>query len=265
MVVAPQRGEVYVLDGATETVAVIDVNTHKLVHRFPKENAPRAIAITPDESKLYVANEQPAPQGSISVIDLASRQLKESITGVNCPEGLAMSADGKQLYVSTQCGGGTDPVFVIDTKTDIVRKAAIPGLAVGGAIAITPNGEKLYVARGRFVVRDSSTGKLSSFPDQISVVDTKSRQVTVSLPMNGLLFAMTPDGKYILAVDGPRLNFIDTKSDTVVKTIQFETTPGGVAVGRSDKKGSLLFYVWLPEENRLFFSGLSGVLPISTN
>jgi len=265
MVVAPQRGEVYVIDGATETVGIIDVKEHKLVHRFQKQNTPRAIAVTPDERKLYIANEQPVPQGSISVIDLKSRQPLQSISGVNCPEGLAVSPDGRYLYVSTQCGSGEDPVFVVDTRTDTVIDA-IPGLAVGlASIAITPNGEKLYVARGNFSVRDSSTGRLLSFPDQLSVIDTKTHQVTMSRPMNVHLFASTPDGKYVLAVDGTRLNFIDTKTDTVVKTIQFDTTPSGIAVGRSDNKTSLLCYVWLPEENRLFFTGLSGVLPISRN
>jgi len=265
MVLAPQMGEVYVIDGATQTVGIIDVKERRLVHRFQKQNAPRAIAVTPDESKLYVANEQPAPQGSISVIDLKSRELKQSISGVNCPEGLAVSPNGRYLYVSTQCGLGEDPVFVIDTRTDTVIDA-IPGLAVGlGGLAITPNGEKLYVARGNYYARDSSSGRLASFPDQISVIDTKSHQVTASSPMNVLLLAATPDGKYILAVDGRRLNFIDTSAEIVVKTIQFDTTPGGIAVGRSQNNTSLLCYVWLPEENRLFFTGLSGVLPNSRN
>jgi len=127
MVIAPRRGEVYVIDEVSQTVGVIDVRTRKLVQRFQAGNTPRAIAITPDERKLYVANQQPAPQGTISVIDLSSRQTKKSISGVNCPESLAVSPDGRFLYVSSQCGAGEDPVFVVDTRTDTVVNT-IPGL-----------------------------------------------------------------------------------------------------------------------------------------
>jgi len=262
MVVAPRRGEVYVIDEATQTVGVIDIRTHKLVQRFQAGNTPRAIAVTPDERKLYVANEQPAPQGTISVIDLSSRQAKKSISGVNCPESLAVSPDGRFLYVSSQCGAGEDPVFVVDTQTDTVVKA-IPGLAVGSSVAITPTGEKLYVARVGFYARDAATGRPLSVPDQISVIDTKTDRITASHPLSANLFAVTPDGKYLIARDGLRLNFIDTASDTVVKTIQFDTAPAGIAVGRNKDKTGLICYVWLPEENRIFMTGLSGILPPS--
>jgi DNA-binding beta-propeller fold protein YncE len=262
MVVAPRRGEVYVIDEATRTVGVIDVRTHKLVRRFQAGNTPRAIAVTPDERKLYVANEQPAPQGTISVIDLDSGQAKKSISGVNCPESLAVSPDGRFLYVSSQCGAGEDPVFVIDTRTDTVVNA-IPGLAVGSNVAITPTGEKLYVARAGFYTRDAATGRPLSIPDQISVIDTKTDRITASHPSSANLFAVTPDGKFLIARDGLRLNFIDTATDTVVKTIQFDTMPAGIAVGRNKDKTGLLCYVWLPEENRMFFTGLSGILPPS--
>lgn len=52
-------------------------------------------------------------------------------------------------------------------------------------------------------------------------------------------------------------------TDSVVKTIQFDTVPAGVVVSRNKDKTGLLCYVWLPEENRIFFTALTGVLPIS--
>ena len=69
-----------------------------------------------------------------------------------------------------------------------------------------------------------------SVPDQVSVINTKTNKLEASQPMNAILFATTPDGKYLVAGDGPRLNFIDTTTDSVVKTIQFDTVPGGVVV-----------------------------------
>ncbi|HYX31152.1 MAG TPA: caspase family protein [Pyrinomonadaceae bacterium] len=265
MIVAPHRQEVYVIDKAKQCVVVIDVRTHKLIRQFQTGNTPKAIAITPDERKLYVANEQPAPQGTISVIDLDSKQTKKSISDVNCPEALAITPDGALLYVVTQCGLGEDPVFVIDTRTDTkVDDKTIPGMAVGSSIAIAPSGDKLYVARSGFYTRDSS-GRPLSVPDQVSIIDTKTNKLEASYPMNAYLFATTPDGKYLIAGDGPRLNFMETKTERVVKTIQFDTIPAGVAVGRNKDKTGFVCYVWLPEENRLFFTGLSGILPVSRN
>ena len=185
---------------------------------------------------------------------------------MGCPEGLAIAPDGIYLYVVTQCGAGEDPVFVIDTRTDTkVETKTIPGLAVGSSIVIAPTGEKLYVARSGFYTRDSSTGRPLSVPDQVSVINTKSNKVEASHPMNAILFATSPDGKYLIAGDGPRLNFIDTTTFLVVKTIQFDATPAGVVVIRNKEKTGLLCYVWLPEENRLFFTSLTGVLPVSQN
>ena len=99
---------------------------------------PHSLVVTPDEGKLYVAVEQPAPQGVVRIVELNETKgyPAHSIDGVNCPEGLAISPDGRKLYVASQCASGQDPVFVIDTKTDKVVKA-IAGFAVG-----TPKGKK---------------------------------------------------------------------------------------------------------------------------
>ena len=228
-------------------------------------STPQAIAITPNERKLYVANQQPAPEGTISVIDLDNGQTK-LISGVNCPQALAITPDGTFLYVITQCGAGEDPVFVIDTRTDtkIVNKT-IPGLAVGSTAAITSSGDKLFVGRVGFYTRDLSTGRILSVPDQISIINTKTNKLEASRPITAYLFGTTPDGNYLIAGDGPRLHFIDTKTYTIVKTLQFDTAPGGVAVTWTKDKAGLLCYVWLPEENRLFFASLTGVLPVSRN
>ena len=263
MVVAPRRERIYVIDKAKACVGVIDLKTHKFICQYQTGDTPQAIAITPDERKLYIANEQPAPQGTISVIDLDNGQTK-TISDVNCPEALAISPDGTFLYVITQCGAGEDPVFVIDTRTDtkIVDKT-ISGLAVGSSTAIAPSGDKLYVGRVGYYTRDPSTERPLSIPDQISVIDTKTGKLETSRPITAYLFGTTPDGRYVIAGDGPRLHFIDTKTYAITKTLQFDSAPGGVAVTWSKDKTGLLCYVWLPKENRLFFAGLTGILPIS--
>src|SRR5262249_21167804 len=66
-----QNGELYVVDGNANELIVFDRKKRgDVVARIPVGQNPRFIAITPDQRKAYVSNEQPAPQGSISVIDL---------------------------------------------------------------------------------------------------------------------------------------------------------------------------------------------------
>jgi len=263
MAIGPKSGNIYVVDTLGRTLAVIDKKTHEIKRSgIPVGETPHAIAITPDELKAYISNEQPSPQGSISVIDLKTDTLSTKITGVNCPEGLAISRDGKRLYVSSQCGAGQDPVFVIDTQRDKVV-AAIPGLAVGGVpVVVTPDGRKIYVGRSSFRTRNPSTGSTVSVPDQLSVIEAgrKEYRIAKSLRLSVACLAVTPDGKYVLAAGGLQVNIISTETDTVKNTIPLEAAPAGIAVATAKDESGYICYVWLPEERHLFFLGLSGLL-----
>src|SRR5437899_5510345 len=189
---------------------------------------PHSLVVTPDEGKLYVAVEQPAPQGVVRIVELNETKgyPAHSIDGVNCPEGLAISPDGRKLYVASQCASGQDPVFVIDTKTDKVVKA-IAGFAVGLDIVIAQEGRRLYVERGSFYQPDPSTGAIVTMPAKLSSVDTtnnheKEKSEETQLLREALLlkagsdpvtpgpFAVTPDGKYLLVAVGSSVRIVNT-------------------------------------------------------
>lgn len=253
LAIAPKRGEIYVPDARTNEIIVVDRKNFSVKGQIKVGQIPRWIAITPNQEKAYVSNEQPIPQGSITVIDLSTHQTTKTIKGVNCPEGLAITPDGSRLYVATQCGAGQDPVFVIDTATDEVIDT-ISGLAVGVALAITPDGKKIYVARGNFQLRDPSNGKLGS---PLSVIDTATHKIikTLVLQTSVTSVAITPDGKYALVGNGRQIDIIKTETDSVINTIPLATAPAGIAIYRDERA-----YVWLPDEDRIFLLGLSGLL-----
>ena len=257
MAIAPNRKEIYVTvqGGPTGVVVVIDIDEARYVERkvITVGEAPKWIAITPDERKAYISNEKPIAQGSISVIDLSSKELVKNIRGVNSPGGLAITPEGKRLYVSSQCGGGNDPIFIIDTAADeIISK--IPIVAAGTALSISPNGEKLYVSRGVDEVRRNSFIETIMNRDKISVIDLKTNNVITNLPFDARVLALTTDGSFLLAVDNSNLRVIDTKDYRLLHTSPVSSPPYGMAIAENSG-----VYVWLAEEPRMHVVGLGSL------
>jgi YVTN family beta-propeller protein len=60
-------------------------------------NQPFGVAVTPDGSKVYVANEVSA---SVSVIDTATNTVVGTIPVGNFPIGVAVIPDGSKVYVT---------------------------------------------------------------------------------------------------------------------------------------------------------------------
>ena len=107
-------------------------------------------------------------------------------------------------------------------------------------------------------MRDES-GTLAAVPAQLSGVDFARRESLFSYPLDVHSFAMTPGDRYLLAVGGQQLHAVDAGTNRVVKTVFFDSPAAGVAVGAGADGRNAICYVWLPEENRLFFTGLSGL------
>ena len=99
------------------------------------------MAITPDDSRLYVADEQ---SSSIYVVDTATNTVSTILSpvGLNLPEALAITPDGTRLYVTHW--GATLNVLDIDPGSgsyhSIIDNIFIDGLFLWGEIAITPDG-----------------------------------------------------------------------------------------------------------------------------
>jgi DNA-binding beta-propeller fold protein YncE len=264
MVLRRSTRQLYVADSELHAVHVIDVATSAIVsrfdQRFPIPTRITGLALSPDERFLYVGNqggEGSGLLGSISIIDLEKGHfLDEEIGDVNCPEGMDFGPDGRQLFVASQCGGGFDPLFFVDVATKSVT--GLSGFAVGRSVAVDARHGKVYVARVGMYTRDPS-GILTAVPAQLSGVDIAKRESLFSFPLDVHSFAMTPGDRYLLAAGGQQLHVVDTDSNKVVKTVFFTTAAAGVAVSAGPDGRNAVCYVWLPEENRLFFTGLSGL------
>src|SRR5215467_11277809 len=167
----------YVALNQTNEVAIIDTATHAIT-RVKTGTYPYTAVMSGDGRKVYVSNwggripgttdftdgQNPVvvdrrtgipASGTVSVLDTASTAVVKQIDVGLHPTGMAVSPGGDRLYVTN---ANSDTVSVIDTATDNVVKTLRVGSAaadrtplLGGApnaIAVSPDGETLFVANG---------------------------------------------------------------------------------------------------------------------
>lgn len=168
-------------------------------------SAPNGVAVTPDGTHAYVANNN---GGSVSVIDTATNAVVRAVSVGMGPYGVAVTPDGTRVYVTSAASG---TVSMIDTAADTV----VNTLPVGGnplSVAITPDGTRAYLVR-------PGAGS-------VSVIDTATSVITKHIGLPGtapVSVAISPDGTRAY-VTGTNTYVIDTATNTVVGTVALQNT-----------------------------------------
>ena len=202
----------YITNSALNEVQVIDTATNRITTAIAVGNNPETVGVSSDGSRIYVGN--CGDSGSVSIIDGTSNSVIITIpvgpvvlNGGTCAGGIAVSPDNSKVYVASQTDVGT--VSIIDAKTDtITATVTIPGGVF--ALAVTPNGRRLYI---------------TSPIDTVSVLDTASNAVIAtintgttstgagSLPSG---VAVSPDGSkvYVALYATAAVAVIDTATNT---------------------------------------------------
>src|SRR5688500_16333519 len=84
-------------DRSADGIGVVDLRKRKLLKVMTSGDDPEQFALSADERKMYIANEDAA---RVSVLDLASGQIVKTIKVGDEPEGMKRSPDGKHVYVT---------------------------------------------------------------------------------------------------------------------------------------------------------------------
>jgi YVTN family beta-propeller protein len=195
-IVADKSGTtLYVAEQTANVVAVFDIAAARVKKVFSLPDSPGGLAISPDESHLYVTGASPA--GKVYVVDLPSGEIVNGIAVGHTPVSPIVSADGKILYV---CNRFSNTVSVIDLAE---RKEAavisVPREPVDAAL--TPDGKWLLVAN----LLPAGPANVDYVSASVSIIDTGSRKLVkdVLLP-NGSAgvqgICLSPDGRYAYAV-----------------------------------------------------------------
>jgi YVTN family beta-propeller protein len=261
IVFSPDGARAFVADFAMGAISVIDTSSKTIVSTItlPPGSFPSFPAITPDGKSLYVPT---FFSGNVLVISTATNKVTATIPIGLLPGAVVITPDGEHAYVWSG-----QNVSVIDTHTNKVVQS-IPVNSAGGpaldAIAITPNGENVYVAgqgaddiqvisttsntvvktlpftqsiSGFAITPDGRKVYASFFPfESLVVIDTATNTVEdPNLPVDGihpLNLAATPDGAlvYVTNADSDTVSAISTATNTVVATIPVGRNPIGIAI-----------------------------------
>jgi YVTN family beta-propeller protein len=203
---------VYVTNGDTNTVAVIDPITLSRVATIPVGAEPVGAAVSPDGSRLYVMN---GASSSVSVINTAVNTVTATISLTGFPIAAGFVTDGSRAYVTDGLG-----VAVVDVATNTVLSHITLGTN-GSQLAITPDSKHAYVSGGN---------------GNVFFVDLTTNSVVKSIPIQGATdlrgVAVTPDGfhAYVVSVDPPSVSIINTGNNTVTATVTVGSRPVGIAI-----------------------------------
>jgi YVTN family beta-propeller protein len=211
---------VYVTNGDSNTVSVIDTAHHAVIATMKVGYRPIEIAVTFNGIRAYVTN---YISNTVSVIDTVSHAVIATIKEVGgWPNGVAITPDGMKVYVTNW---GSHTISVIDTASRTVV-ATVPVGKHPCRVAITPNGTEAYVTNG--------------VSNTVSVVNTTSYAViaTILVGREPYGVAITPDSTkvYVTNSDSHIVSVINTANHTVIATILVGGKPYGVAIAPDGMK-----------------------------
>ncbi|MEK3880488.1 MULTISPECIES: YncE family protein [unclassified Paenibacillus] len=136
----------YEIDYQHGYVAVIDPAEDRIIKRIQVGANPGAMAMDPDEKKLFVANTR---IGSLSIIDTRSHSILNTVPVGNMssnparPVAVLVASNGKKAYVANY---GDKNVTIIDSPTNTVLKNVDVGPGRPFALASNENSSYMYVA-----------------------------------------------------------------------------------------------------------------------
>ncbi|RMF87859.1 MAG: hypothetical protein D6736_11930 [Nitrospinota bacterium] len=258
IVVAPDSSRAFVVNAASHTLTVLDVNTSRVLHTINLElgGNPSDLAITPDGQTLYVVN---TALNTVSVVSATSFQLIQTIPVGQRPVAVAITPQGDRLLV---VNSASNTISVIDTfRNQVMATIAVdfrpsdvaidlagtqafvshlgsPQLALlslpllrvtqmlnaGPAAAVLPDEVK-----GRVFLAQSHLQRVSVFD---TVLNSEIDAVTVGKAPHYL--ALDPDrGKlYVVNQGSDSVTVIDTASRQVKATIPVGKRPYAMAIVR---------------------------------
>jgi gliding motility-associated-like protein len=203
------------------TVTVINTQTSTITATITVGSAPNGVSVSPDGSRVYVAN---TFSNNVSVINTSINAVIATTPVGNFPNAVSVSYDGSQVFVSN-INDGT--VSVITTASNTVT-ATISGFNQPFSIAASPTGNFLYVA-------NSALGT-------VSVVNTATNTIkkTITVGDDPWQIAVSPDGSrvYVTNLTDNTVSVINTSTNSVVSTIAVGLTPEGLTVSPD---GSFLY------------------------
>ena len=173
----------YVSESGTADVAVVEVDTSKVLLRTKVPPGPGRMAITPNGNTILVLN---TITGQVTFISTLNQRVLGSIVVGSNPTAVVISPDGKTAYVS--CRGALNHIAVID----IAKRGILTNIKTGNGptgLAISADGATLYNA----IAKDN----LIAVFDTATRASIKQIKLPLDIDFPGNIF-LTADGKKLI-------------------------------------------------------------------
>lgn len=215
-----ESARAYILDPVADTVAVLDLKTHRIIKRISlgeKGRAPRAdprgLALSPDGRYAYITTHETA---TVAVIDTATDEAISRIPlPLPDPGNVVTTPDGRTLYIPHYTQKALTVVRLPEKSVRIIRLEDFPG-----DVAVTRDGKTVLITS-----RDS---------DRLLALDPASGRITATpVGHNPVGIGLTPDGQeaYISHDNSRTVAVIDlTRSPIALKSQIDVGMAGGAAV-----------------------------------
>jgi YVTN family beta-propeller protein len=207
-------GTAYVTCSETNTVAVVDLPTARVVHYVTVGNSPARIALDRKRRMAFVSN---FDSNSISVIDLGRLEAVTEFDAPNGPTGLAVDETRGLLFFSSI---SNDTVTALDSTTGRFVSSAIVG-SRPTSLAFEPISTHLYAV-------NSGNGTLSFIDTGRKLIATPLRNA----PAGAADLALSADGStaYVTSGDAGTLGFFNLKTRRTDASLGGLSHPQGVAI-----------------------------------
>ena len=254
--VDPVTDIVYVANGGSDSVSVIDGTTNKVTATIALSTEPEGIGVVPSTDMIYVALPDGQSAGTVAVINGHTNAVVGSITVGQGPWGVGVNTASGTVYVGNQGGDGASTNYAgtvsVIRGTSVVATVTVDNTPFD--IGVNPRTGMAYVA-----TMDEAA---LSEPSEVVVIDGQNSivaKIQVANPI-GVAVDATDDTvfvglKYSGYADGPigSLAVINGGTNSVTTTYSLGGNPWGVTVdpttGRvylaSDTKPGLVYMVAL--------------------
>jgi len=260
----------YVGSQRDNEVLAVDVASGTVSKRISVGGQPNRLLLSPDQTRLYVAN---GNSDSISVIDTSSNSIAQAISlspsgykykGGN-PNSLELSPDGKTLYVTL---GAENAVAVVDLSTGKVS-GRIPTGWYPTSVSASQDGKTLYVINAKNTSGPNPTNSRTTLAG--TATDTTGKnEYNWALEKAGLLVLPVPDSSTLAALDqqvsnnngfsnsqaaDPTMKFLQTKIQHVIYIVKenrtYDQVLGDLPVGNGDPSLNLFPQFNTPNHHQL--------------
>jgi YVTN family beta-propeller protein len=222
---ANYREYVYVTNGGSDTVTILDVVNVRVDRELPVGHNPVAVAASPTRNEIYVVNSGTAPaNGSLSVIDAEHNAVVATIPLRGQPVSIDLKADGTLAYVANS---GSNSVSVVD----LTARREIAQLAAGDDpvfVRISPDSKTLVVANqhgNSVTIIDAASGNVRA-----SFAGCPGASEVVIVPDSTKAFAPCAAGHQVMVVALAQPDFRPAQPDRLETLMDVGRAPVDLAM-----------------------------------